>query len=101
MKYYLGHVGQFLQPKNKLEKAIQNYIKLYDRKLLPEYDLQLYKIEINDKIKALTAEHSKCTPIKSDWWTPSSSLTDEIRDWVLGGVDCVRFSFMQSREVKL
>lgn len=101
MKYYLGHIGQFLQPKNKLEKAIQEYIKFFDRKLIPETKIEDYKTEINKNIEVLTAKHSKCTPIRSDWWSPANSVRDEVRDWVLGGVDCARFSFMCSKEVKL
>ena len=101
MKYYLGRVGQFLQPKNKLEKAIQSFIKEYDRVVIYATHIEVAKNAIQNRINALTKEFSKCTPIKADWWTPAHDRNDEIKDWVIGGVDCVRFSFMCSKEVGL
>lgn len=100
MKYYLGQVSQFLQPKNKLEKAAQTYIKEFDRKLIADKDLEDYKVEILANLKALNTEYPKCTIIDPYWWTPGKAY-DEIKDWVIGGVDCIRFGFHCSKEVKL
>lgn len=100
MKLYLGHVGQFLQHKNKLEKAIQDFIKSYDRALVNATHIEVAKTAIANHIKLLTASFPKCTPIKAYWWTPGHDHNDEIKDWVIGGVDCIRFSFMCSKEVE-
>lgn len=100
MKYYLGQVSQFLQPKNKLEKAAQSYIREFDRKLIADKDIEDYKIEILANLKALNNEYPKCTIINPYWWTPAHDYNAEIKDWVIGGVDCVRFSFVCSKEVK-
>ena len=99
MKYYLGQVNQFLAPKNKLEKAIQEYIKIFDRKLVKEAELEDYLTEIKENVKSISKAHSKCTPIDAHFWTPAQ-FNDEVKDQVLGGVDCVRFVFMCSKEVK-
>lgn len=101
MKYYLGHVGQFLQPKNKLEKAIQSYMKIFDRRLITDSEVESFKAEIVANIGLLNRAYPKCTTIKASWWTPAHDYNAEIIDWVIGGVDCVRFSFMCSKEVKL
>lgn len=99
MKYYLGEVNQFLAPKNKLEKAIQHYMKEFDRKLIPEKSIEDYKTEIIANIKVLNSEHPKCTAVNPYWWTPAT-VCDEIQDWIIGGVDCVRFLWACSKEVK-
>ena len=101
MKYYLAHVGLFLNHKNKLEKAIQDFIKSYDRSIILATHIEVAKKAIQNRVDALTKEFPKCTPIKADWWTPAHNKNDEVKDWVLGGVECVRFSFMSSKEVKL
>ena len=98
MKKYLGEASQFLQPKNRLERAIQDYVKTLDRVLIYESDLEEVKIQIKNKIAGIVLDHAKCTPIRVNWWTPAREFTAEIKDWVLGGCDCVRFVFLCSKE---
>ena len=97
MKFYLGDVGQILSPKNKLEKAIQDFINCYDRVIINATHIEVAKTAITNRIKLLTASYPKCTPIEARWWTPDK-FNEEVKDWVIGGVDCVRFSFMCSKE---
>lgn len=101
MKYYLGEVRQTLVPKNKLEKAIQTQLKdVFERKLIKESDLQGYMNEIKRNIEGLKHVYPNCKPIKVYWWTPAL-YADKAKDYVLGGVDCIRFVFVCSKEGKL
>lgn len=97
MKYYLGNVNQFLAHKNKLEKAVQDYIKNYHRVLIKETDVEKAKNTIKTAIKAMNDIYPKCTPLNPSWWTPALDAEDE-KDWILGDVECVRFGFNCSKD---
>lgn len=100
MKYYMGNTG-FLQPKNKLQKNVQLYLRLFNRKLISEQNIEDYKTEILATINSLNNENPKCTPLTPHWWSPGVHDDDGSLDWNLGGIDCATLNFKCSREVKL
>lgn len=83
MRYYL-HYGHSLVPKNKLDKAIQDYFKSIDGVLIGEGKLNGFKAHLSLKISQLNGEHSRCTPIKIDFWSPDGNKTIKV-----GGIFCV------------
>lgn len=101
MKIYLGHCGQFLQPKNKLEKFLQNYLQQnFDRKVIDETEIEKTKAAILKRIVGMNLDHAKCTPIEAAWWTNTPPFIDvEIQDWILDGCHSITFSFMCSKEL--
>lgn len=97
MTYYLGNVYQFLSPKNKLEKAIQDFISTYHREIYAETEIERIKENIIDETYTLNTLHKMCRPVNPSWWTPRIGV-EETTDWTLGNVNCVRFVFQQSKE---
>jgi hypothetical protein len=98
MKYYLGIINQTLMPKNTLEKSIQLFFKNYDRMLITKKQIEDYKTEIISNIKRLVAEHPRCRPIDPIWFTNYDF--GEMEDWILGDVNCIRFTWTCSLDVK-
>jgi hypothetical protein len=74
MTKYLVNLGMFYQPKNKLHKAIQEFIQKQSRKVIPDNDLKYYKNRLWAVIDNLNSLHPKCTPVKVNFW---SSDNDE------------------------
>lgn len=97
MKYYLGNVNQFLAHKNKLDKAVKDYVVKYHRILFRETEIEKVKDTITAAIIGMNDLYPKCTQIQPSWWTPASD-EDDYKDWILSGVDCVRFAFFCSKE---
>ncbi|MBS4034363.1 MAG: hypothetical protein KGZ85_07870 [Ignavibacterium sp.] len=71
---YLIILGMFYQPKNKLHKAIQEFIGQQNRKVIKEENLQAYKKYLGDGIERLNDQHRKCTRVSANFW---KSETDE------------------------
>jgi|TARA_R100000501_G_C2606974_1_gene102484 hypothetical protein len=66
---YLTHDGHELMTKNKLQAAVQAYLKSMDRQLLEgKFKLKLFKKSVIAKIKELNQEHSRCKSIEPYWW---------------------------------
>lgn len=63
----LVYVGQSYVPKNRLENAIQEYLKLNDRKLLSGNEIAEFKKAILDQISAFNDKYSRCTPVRASW----------------------------------
>lgn len=53
--------------KNKLEKAILDFIKKEDRTLIPIRDLDEYKNRIIEELKEIQAKFPRCKPIRFEW----------------------------------
>lgn len=60
MTKYLIDLGMFYQPKNKLHKAIQEFISIQKRKVIKSKDLNTYKKYLGDNIMRLSDEHPNC-----------------------------------------
>ncbi len=68
MTKYLIDLGMFYQPKNKLHKAIQEFIGEQKRKVIKDKDLQTYKKNLGVEVTRLNKEHPKCTPVNFHFW---------------------------------
>lgn len=89
MKKYITRVSQVYSAKNKLEKAIQEFIKTNDRLLIDGKDLSQFKNQIIQHINFLNEEHRRCSSKRSSWFNSSSD--SKIKDFGLGGIECIAF----------
>ena len=64
---FLGHVRSHYVPKNKLQKAISDYIDTLDGVAFPADKLPEVKKKISAKIDALNKEHKRSTPVKIEF----------------------------------
>jgi len=89
MNKYLTRVSQVYSSKNKLEKAIQDFIKCNDRLLIDSKDLNEFKSKIIQHINFLNLENARCSPKSASWYNAGES--SKIKDWGISGVDCIAF----------
>jgi hypothetical protein len=94
MKKYLSKVNMVYAAKNKLHKAIINYIKSIDRQLVPVTELGVYKLNVINAIKNLVIDHPKCAPIKPSWWENEGDY-----HLSLGGQTIINFTLYQGEEI--
>lgn len=89
---YQTHDGHHLATKNKLQTAVQNYLKSIDRTLILGDDkLKLFKKSVLKKIEELNQEHSRCKPIQAFWWSSDKN------DFNLSGVRFSDFNIYHSK----
>lgn len=50
--------------KNNLEKAAHKLAKEMDRRILQHSEVDAFKKEFNDKVKALNEEYKRCKPLR-------------------------------------
>lgn len=96
---YMGEVS-FLCSKNNLEKAIHNFIKKYDRKIILASHIEVAKKAIIMQVDILSDAFPRCTPVKVNFWTPARDANDKFKDWVLSGCDSVRLVFRCGEETE-
>lgn len=89
MNKYLTRVSQVYSSKNKLEAAIQEFIKSNDRLIIDGKDLNEFKWKIIQHINFLNLENARCTPKCASWYKAGES--SKLKDWGISGVDCVAF----------
>lgn len=77
---YVTHNGHQLCTKNKLEKAVADYLSDIDRTLIESADIETYKNELLADIKEFESEHPRCKPLKAHWFETSKN------DFILSGV---------------
>lgn len=88
MIYYLADVGIIYVAKNKLCKAVQDFVKSYDRKLIPEADFSKIKREIVNGILQLNKQFPRCTATKPTF------CTHDNEDYMLSlNFDIMSFTF--------
>jgi hypothetical protein len=80
--YYLAKVDMTYAHKNKLQKAIQDFIQDYDRELIAAHDVEQYKKTIVSGIEVLNKKFPKCSAVEATWWTPAS-CDERNKDWKL------------------
>lgn len=91
---YLAYYGHDYSAKNKLEKAIQSYLKSIDRTLIEDEDFKAFKSKVIAEIERLCKEdYPRCTPKKPHVWKSGVKNDKDIR---LSGIDCVVFYFYYS-----
>lgn len=82
---YMTYDGHHLSTKNKLQKAVQNYLIHLDRTLIEKNELDFIKKQIVSDIENLNKQHSRCKPLTPHWWCHQG-------DWILGAVGFSNFS---------
>jgi hypothetical protein len=80
-QYYLFYISYNYGTKNKLEKAVQQFLGTHDRKLIPAAELESWKKDIIRSIQIINDQNAKCKPVNAEWWT--TGFEDEFRDWAL------------------
>jgi hypothetical protein len=85
--YSIGYVA-----KNKLEKAISDYLTGIDRTCIPDNDFKRFTNAVIEKIKDLCIIHSKCKPKDPRLFQCGTRE----KDFMLSGIDCVAFYFYHS-----
>ena len=61
---YTGHVRSHYVPKNKLQKAISDFLDTWDGVSFPAKKLPEMKKKLTEKIAELNEKHSRSTPAK-------------------------------------
>jgi hypothetical protein len=74
------------QAKNKLEKAVLEFLQSNDRLLIDAKDLALFKENVLQHIHFLNQENKRCTPKNPSWYKGFKSC-----DVHISGVDVVSF----------
>lgn len=83
---YLTHNGHELMTKNKLQKAVQEYLRGIDRMLLTDSPtFSKHKNRVLEVIENLNSKHPRCKPIKASWFQIDKN------DWLLSGVGFSNF----------
>lgn len=89
MNKYLTRVSQVYSAKNKLERAIIDFIQINDRLLIDGKDLKLFKEKIIQHINFLNLENARCTPKSASWYNAGAS--SKLKEFGISGVDCIAF----------
>ncbi|MFC7346009.1 hypothetical protein ACFQO9_04660 [Chryseobacterium zhengzhouense] len=89
MNKYVTRISQVYSGKNKLEKAIQDFITQNDRLLIDSKDLKKFKESIIQHINFLNQEFKNCTPKSASWF--DAGQTRDCKDYGLSGIECVAF----------
>jgi hypothetical protein len=89
MKKYITRVSQVYSAKNKLERAIIDFIQANDRLLIEGKDLKVFKEKIIQHINFLNLENSRCSPKSASWYNAGAST--QLKDYGISGVDCIAF----------
>lgn len=81
--HYLFRMSQSYSLKNKLEKAVYEYLKSISGSLIEAQYLNEVKSKIISKINELNAQHKRCKPIhpnfsKFDGFVDKSSLLEGV-----------------------
>ena len=66
--YYLAKVEMVYAAKNKLCKAIQDYLKQLNRMLIPEKEISIFEKAVIDNIIRLNKEFPKCGSVTPSFW---------------------------------
>lgn len=84
--YYFSYISNSYSCKNKLEEAVYQQLRTFNRRVIPNDQLDTFKKDILEAIEASNQAHPRCKPVKATFWC--SGMGD--RDFVLsmGGGIC-------------
>jgi len=82
-EYYIVIIGAKYNPKNKLQKEIQEFLSTQDRKIITVDNLDVFKKNIIAYPKILNHDYPKCKPLQPSWWTNNILKSDTVTDWFL------------------
>jgi len=90
---YLAYYASDYSAKNKLEKAIIEYLRSIDRTVIQDEDFESFTKKVFKKIQEINTENNRCKPKNPKLWNPR---VDEKKDFTLTGIDVVNFYFYHS-----
>lgn len=90
---YLAYYGSDYSAKNKLEKAIIEYLRTLDRTLIQDADFAEFTSKIIIKIKEICKENNRCKPKTPHIWNHGLRGS---KDAMISGIDVVNFYFYHS-----
>lgn len=90
---YLAYYQSDYSAKNKLEKAIIEYLRSIDRTLIQDADFKEFTDKVISKINEICQEYSRCKAKKPHLWTPGVKTE---KDVMISGIDVVNFYFYHS-----
>lgn len=68
---YFSYISFEYTPKNSLHKAVYEFLKANDRKVIEEGKVEDFKKRIIKGIQDLNAAHTKHNPVDVHWWNAS------------------------------
>ena len=89
---YMTYDGHHLATKNKLQKAVADYLTGLDRILIEKKKLAYCKKQILEDIKDLNKKHKRCTPIEASWRKHKD-------DYMLQGIHFSNFHIYQINKI--
>lgn len=89
---YLAYYASDYSAKNKLEKAIIDYLKSIDRTVIQDEDFAEFTGKIITKINEICKNNSRCKAKNPHVW--NHGVYD--KDAMLSGIDVVNFYFYHS-----
>lgn len=89
---YFTKVTHELVPKNKLQKQVQDLVKSYNRLLIDPIDLNLFKIQIVERIDELNKQNPRCKPVE-----PSFYSHNQIDHQLYFGDSLISFSIYKAK----
>ena len=92
---YLAYLSFSYSAKNKLEKAILQYLETIDRTNIPDDDLKAFKKAVIDHITDLCQRYKNCKP-KEPRIIRTGRTTQ--KDFMFDGIDCAEFYFYHSTQ---
>lgn len=83
---YLTYNGHQLVTKNKLQAAVQECLKSFDRILIEDNaSFEDFKIKLIAHIVFINNEHPRCKPVRASWFELDKN------EWLLSGVEFNNF----------
>lgn len=98
MKEYMSYCSQYLQHMNKLQQAFKEFIKMWDRQIMTEDEMKIFKQTIIDGVGELNRKHPKCTPIKVSFWSPGGSDLEDKDIFLNDSSHRVVFTILRGKE---
>lgn len=92
---YLAYYVLDYSAKNKLEKAIKDYLKSIDRTVVQDEDFKQFTDKVISKIKEICKENNRSKAKNPHLLTPR---VDNKKDVRLAGIDVVNFYFYHSNK---
>ena len=88
---YFSYINHTYICKNALHKAVFEFLKANDRKVINSENVEIFKREIIKGIGLQNSLHSRCKPIIASWTTAGTSDNDFMLD--IGGIICYFFLY--------
>ena len=94
--FFITYIPHSFVCKNRLEKAVNEFLRSEHRKLIPSDEIEKYKEFILCKINELNAAHKRCKPLEVSFWYPG--LGDPDGDSHLSGASFTPFHLLKCND---